>query len=208
MSNLRAAATGTFGILILATGISGCGSIDDILDELRSKHPPRPTACASSAACPAGTFCTVESGVCNPAPGCADGGVCPAVCYGTCERKPADPPECRTNADCRAFSFMCTGCDCLALSPTDPEPMCPGPGVQCFVDPCLNKAAVCVGGQCRINSVSCSAGFINQQVCLQCGPAGGCAKVSECARQCQQNSDCTGENTPCTDGLCQVVGCI
>ena len=44
-------------------------------------------ACASSAACPTGTSCTTEAGVCNPPPGCdpATGVVCPAVCYGTCE---------------------------------------------------------------------------------------------------------------------------
>lgn len=208
MLNLRAASSVTFGILILATGISGCDSLDDILDDWHTKHPPQPAACASSESCPSGTFCTTESGVCNRPPGCKDGAICPAVCYGTCEKKPAQPPECRSDADCRAFSFMCTGCECLALAANEAEPMCPGPGVQCFADPCLNKAAVCSAGQCTIKAASCPAGTVSQRVCLQCGPAGGCAKTTDCARPCKQTSDCAVEQTLCTDGLCQMVGCI
>jgi hypothetical protein len=208
MSKPHARASLTFGILILATGISGCGALDDILDDWHSKHPPSGTACASSASCPADTHCTVEDGVCNAPPGCKDGNVCPAVCYGTCEPKPGVPPECRSDADCRAVSFMCTGCDCLALGPTEAEPMCPGQGVQCFADPCLNKAAVCDAGQCRIKANACPAGSVSQRVCLQCGPAGGCAKVADCARPCKQNADCAAEQTACSEGLCQMVGCI
>jgi hypothetical protein len=210
MSNLRTTASVTFGILMLASGISGCGSIDDLLDGLHSKHPPKGAACTSTAACAAGSFCTVETGVCNPPPGCnRDGGVCPAVCYGTCEKKPVEPtPACRSDADCRPFAFMCTGCDCLPLATGSAEPMCPGPGVQCFADPCLNKTTVCDAGQCRIKETSCPAGSVARRVCLQCGPAGGCAKVADCARPCQQTADCAAEQTTCTDGLCQMVGCI
>jgi hypothetical protein len=206
--------------------------------------PPASKPCASSADCSGATFCTVESGVCNPPPGCNPPDVvCPAVCYGTCEPKPSgercgpnvcqagefccnescgicaprggactqqlcEPPQCRTNADCRTFAFTCTGCDCLALGPGDPEPKCPTPGVQCFADPCLNKAAVCEAGRCAIASLSCDAGFVARRVCTACGPAGGCAAVADCARVCTQNADCAADNLPCTDGLCQVVGCI
>jgi hypothetical protein len=208
MSKQRVHASVTFGILILATGISGCGTLDDILEDWRTKHPPQPIACASTDACPADTVCTVESGVCNKPPGCSDGAICPAVCYGTCEKNPGQPPECRSDADCRAVSFTCTGCECLALAPTETAPTCPAPGVQCFADPCLNKAAVCDAGQCRIKVASCPAGTVQQPVCLQCGPAGGCAKTASCARSCKQNADCAADQTSCTNGLCQVVGCI
>jgi len=209
MSNVRANAVGTFGILILTAGISGCGALDDLLDDWRTKHPPQSTACASTESCPAGTVCSVENGVCNSPPGCdRDGAVCPAVCYGTCEKAPGQPAECRSDADCRAVSYMCTGCECLALGPKETAPTCPGPGVQCFADPCLNKAGVCDAGQCRIKAASCPAGTVQKQVCLQCGPAGGCAKEAECARPCKQTADCAAEQTSCTDGLCQVVGCI
>ena len=37
--------------------------------------------------------------------------------------------------------------------------------------------------------------------------AGGCAKVANCARTCQQASDCAAEQSACADGVCQVVGC-
>ena len=81
--------------------------------------------------------------------------------------------------------------------------------MQCFADPCLNKGAVCDAGQCRIKTgTACPAGTVQQKVCLQCGPAGGCAKEAECARRCTQNSDCAAEQTACTNGLCQMVGCI
>jgi hypothetical protein len=204
----RASATLTMlGFLVLAAEVSGCGKLDDLFDG--HGNPAKPTACASTAQCPSGAVCTVESGVCNPPPGCSrDGGVCPAVCYGTCERKPADRPQCQTDAECRTFSFMCTGCDCLAVGSADPDPVCAGQGVQCFADPCLNKGAVCDAGQCKLKNVSCSVGSVAKRVCLTCGIAGGCSKVADCARQCKQNSDCAAEQTRCTDGLCQVLGCI
>ncbi len=104
---------------------------------------------------------------------------------------------------------MCTGCDCLALGPSDPEPVCQGPGVQCFADPCLNKKAACETGRCVIASASaCGAGQVQRKVCLACGPAGGCAKESGCAQTCTQNTDCASSHTGCMDGVCQVTGCI
>lgn len=224
---------------------AGCDVIDDIIDDIRDTKPD-PKACASSAECGAGNFCTVDTGVCNPPPGCDPGEVCPAVCYGTCQpratgepcgsnicgagevccnascgictppggactKQLCDPPsaQCRSDADCRAFAFMCTGCDCLALGPNDREPVCGGPGVQCFADPCLNKKAVCDAGRCRIASApACGSGFVSRPVCLQCGIAGGCAREATCARTCRQSSDCAAEQTGCIDGLCQVQGCI
>jgi hypothetical protein len=59
---------------------------------------------------------------------------------------------CRTNSDCRLFSDYCTGCDCRALPTSAPDPTCPGPGVQCLVDPCDRKSAVCAGGACAVSS--------------------------------------------------------
>jgi hypothetical protein len=169
--------------------------------------PPASKPCASSADCSGGTFCTVESGVCNPPPGCdRPDVVCPAVCYGTCEPRPSG--ECRTDVDCRTFSFTCTGCDCLALSLGDPDPKCPAPAVQCFADPCLNRAAVCEAGRCTITLVSCNAGFVARRVCTACGPVGGCGAVADCARVCTQNADCAADNLSCIDGLCQVRACF
>jgi hypothetical protein len=122
---------------------------------------------------------------------------------------PGPAPQCRSDADCRAFSFMCTGCDCLALGPNDREPVCQGPGVQCLVDPCLNKRAACDSGRCVITTAAaCPPGNIPQHVCIACGPAGGCAQESDCARPCRQDSDCGVNQTRCLEGVCQVQGCI
>jgi hypothetical protein len=222
-----------FGIAVVAltVGVAGCDFLDDIIDGI--KDPP-PQTCGA-VTCGAGQVCCNAScGVCTP-PG------------GVCTQQACDPPgkECRADADCRAFSFMCTGCDCLALGPSDPAPVCPGPGVQCFVDPCLNKKAVCQAGQCVIASATtcgavtcpagevccnascgictppggactqqicdpptCGAGQVPRTVCLQCGIAGGCAKETNCARTCTQDSQCAADQTRCIAGLCQVQGCI
>lgn len=60
-------------------------------------------------------------------------------------------PACATDADCRLFSDYCTGCDCRALGIHDPDPVCPGPGVRCFADPCATHAAACVNGSCTVH---------------------------------------------------------
>jgi hypothetical protein len=57
---------------------------------------------------------------------------------------------CRSDADCRAFSDYCTGCDCRALSSCEQDPACPGPGVQCLVDPCWKEEAFCDAGRCAL----------------------------------------------------------
>lgn len=51
---------------------------------------------------------------------------------------------CTEDSDCRAFSDYCGGCFCRALGTTDPDPVCSGMMVTCFVDPCtLEGAAFC-----------------------------------------------------------------
>jgi hypothetical protein len=55
---------------------------------------------------------------------------------------------CSSDKDCRLVADYCTGCDCRALGSAEPDPVCTGPGVQCFADACLNKTPACVGGRC------------------------------------------------------------
>jgi hypothetical protein len=55
--------------------------------------------------------------------------------------------ECKSNADCRLVDDYCGGCNCLALAPGESAPTCSDP-VNCFVEPCLNKTAACVAGNC------------------------------------------------------------
>jgi len=196
-------------VVAVAVGAAGCDIIDDIIDDIHDPGPgPAPKPCASTADCAAGSLCTVDEGVCNPPPGCKRGDVCPAVCYGTCKARPP-VVQCRVDADCRAFAFMCTGCDCLALGPNDREPVCEGPGVQCLVDPCRDKTARCDGGRCAIAPApACGTGTVPRRVCIECGPAGGCATETDCARVCTQDADCGANQTRCLAGLCQVQGCI
>jgi hypothetical protein len=183
-------------VVALTIGVAGCGALEDILSDLRNQHglPCGTATCKNGDVC-----CNASCGICTP-----PGGACTQQ---ICEQPPG---ECKTDTDCRAFAFMCTGCDCLALSPSDPAPVCTGPGVQCFADPCLNKKAVCTAGQCVIATATsaCPAGQVQKTVCLQCGIAGGCAKESNCAQPCTTDSDCAATQTRCTNGLCQVQGCI
>jgi len=121
----------------------------------------RPPGCRPGNICPAVCY-----GVCRPrrepvqcgAVTCGRGQVCCnescGICTkpgGFCTEQFCDPPvECKSDTDCRTFSDYCTGCDCRALANSEPDPVCPGPGVQCFVDPCFNQSAACVAGQCEL----------------------------------------------------------
>lgn len=144
----------TLGLLM---GAAGCDALDDLRDQLGGnngapKPPPgeapdgggkptppddKGTPCGSNV-CGAGQFCcNLSCGICAPT-----GGACTQQ---FCEPAPA---RCASDADCRTFSDYCTGCDCRALSRGQPDPKCSGPGVQCFVDPCQGKKAVCRQGRC------------------------------------------------------------
>jgi hypothetical protein len=172
MSTRVASLLGT-AVVALTIGVAGCDLFDEIIDDI--KNPPAQkcgaVTCGSGQVC-----CNASCGICTP-PG------------GVCTQQVCDPPvgQCRADADCRAFSFMCTGCDCLALGPSEPEPVCPGPGVMCFADPCLNKKAVCQAGRCAIASatscgaVTCPAGEVCCNAsCGICTPPGGACTQQIC----------------------------
>lgn len=115
--------------------------------------PCGPTRCAVGEVC-----CNESCGICTP-----EGGMCTQQ---FCEPQPAkdianapdgqgrkgQPGEgpCKQDADCRAVSDYCTGCDCRALGPKQELPACSGPGVRCLADPCMNRVAVCVQGYCQL----------------------------------------------------------
>jgi hypothetical protein len=123
-----------------------------------------PPGCGPGLACPAVCYgncrpAKEEGPVCG-ATRCAAGMVCcnPScgICTppnGACTQQICNPPSggaCKSDADCRLEADYCTGCDCRALAPTQKLPPCSGPGVACFVDPCLNKKAQCMNGQCAV----------------------------------------------------------
>ncbi|MEA2697914.1 MAG: hypothetical protein QOI66_2185, partial [Myxococcales bacterium] len=111
--------------------------------------PPKPDAgpgpSCGAATCTANQYCCNAScGICAPR-----GAACIQV---ACEPPKSDAGStgdaCRVDSDCRLFDDYCTGCNCRALAKGDPDPTCSGPGVRCFVQPCLRKTAACVGGRC------------------------------------------------------------
>lgn len=112
-----------------------------------------PKACASTDECEPGQRCTTDHGACSKPPGCQPGDICAQVCYGVCTSTVTTippPGACEKDEDCRAFSDYCTGCDCRPLSRQQLDPKCPGPGVRCVADPCLNRGAVCKSGKCAL----------------------------------------------------------
>lgn len=94
-------------------------------------------------------FCEPSSGTCTQIALCVDSYTWDdAAC--ACVAAPKPTGACTTDADCRTFSDYCTGCDCRALSSSEADPTCDGPGVRCFADPCTGKTATCVAGACSL----------------------------------------------------------
>jgi hypothetical protein len=217
----RVASSLGIAVVALTIGVAGCELVDDILDGI--KNPPAQKC--GSATCGAGEVCCNAScGICTP-PG------------GVCTQQVCDPPEqCRADVDCRTVSFMCTGCDCLALGRSEREPVCPGPGVQCLVDPCLNKKAVCSAGKCLIaaatscGAVTCPTGEVCCNAsCGICTPPGGACTQQLCdpptcgagtvrrtvclecgiAGGCAKETECARtctQNAECTEGQTTCIG--
>jgi hypothetical protein len=67
--------------------------------------------------------------------------------------------------------------------------------------------AVCEGAPVASD---CPAGFEpHEDVCLECGPAGGCSKLGTyCVQPCDAATGCQDAGLSCFDGVCQVSGCI
>lgn len=66
--------------------------------------------------------------------------------------------------------------------------------------------AVCEG---RPDRNPCPEGRVAQQICISCGPAGGCGEsIMACALPCTLQEECTGMATlGCALGVCQAYGC-
>lgn len=66
--------------------------------------------------------------------------------------RPDAAGQCVLASDCRKFSSYCATdpCKCLGLKATDPEPICSGPSVTCFIDPCEGKTVECAAGACVV----------------------------------------------------------
>ena len=62
--------------------------------------------------------------------------------------------------------------------------------------------------EARPGQQSCPAERPLQNICLECGPAGGCAKSGEfCAQACDDTHPCDSFSLQCASGTCQAFGC-
>ena len=152
-------------LLALAVALSFAACSTAKKAEMRADAPQSPGGATApvttaggepcgSKTCPPGQVCCNRScGICAPPDGmctqqvCEDGGI-----------GGAGTPTCTGDADCRAFSDYCTGCDCRALRKDEKDPTCTGPGVRCFADPCQRKVAVCQAGACVLKPKDGKAG--------------------------------------------------
>jgi hypothetical protein len=126
-------------VMVAASTLFACGESDDasgseVIAQDSEALLINPCALVR---CRAGTQCEVQKGH--------------AVCVPT---KP--PSECTSDKECRLFSNYCDGCECLALSSSETDPVCKGNIVACFVDPCRNAEAQCVRGQCVLGGAAVS----------------------------------------------------
>ena len=101
-----------------------------------------------NALCPTGQYC------CNASCGqCAPPGVAciQIACEGT-GGAGSGVGSCAKDSDCRTYDDYCRGCNCRAVPANIAvDPACgPSDMVQCLVEPCLNKRAICSNGQCTV----------------------------------------------------------
>jgi hypothetical protein len=159
----------------------------------------KPVVCGPTI-CPAGQVCCNAScGICAPPDGACTQQVCPPP--------PPSGGPCATDSDCRTFSDYCTGCDCRSLSICESDPVCPGPGVACFVDPCVGQQAFCSAGQCALRPAPplCPDGACGPELGLPNFLCPDGKTVAGPSGRCLQNADgtCGWEIISCPDpGIC------
>jgi len=121
---------------------------------------------------------------------------------------------CRINNHCDTFSSYCGGCKCLALKQGDVGPRCTKT-VNCLVDPCLGKQAVCNNGQCKIQSKTQSTCETNNDCRTFGSYCDGCKCLA--LNKGDVGPQCTGSNAArcfldpclykqaaCNNGQCEI----
>jgi hypothetical protein len=170
------------------------------------------------------------SGCSTPSPaGCVQNACPPThVCDTTIGCTPSDC-SCNTGTDSWICTDDCGGGTCVPVGgpPIDPCPSdwtdldgqpCSWPGTICEYGHCVldwHANVRCVAGTWQTEQINCmnpepcGAGRVLASICVQCGPAGGCGQdIMTCAKSCETQQDCEGEQGGCWDGLCQMGGCI
>jgi hypothetical protein len=122
----------TMSLLPACMGTDEATGDESSVEELPAERSQAlPINACSLVRCRAGTQCEIQQGrpVCVPQP----------------------KLECASDKECRLFSNYCEGCQCMALSIYETNPVCNGDIVACFVDPCRGAEAQCVKGQCVLS---------------------------------------------------------
>jgi hypothetical protein len=209
--NARSLRVALFTITVGGLAASGCSSgSSGSAEQIATAVICGKTICAPGEVC-----CNASCGICTP-----PDGACIQV---ACEPPPPATGACGSDSDCRTFSDYCTGCDCRALSICEKDPVCPGGGVQCLLDPCASKEAFCDGGRCALRDrrAACAPESCGPQLgrpntlcpdgTTVAGPNGRCLTdaTGTCGWeivQCPDPSVCG--SSPCTDGLewCTLTG--
>lgn len=96
--------------------------------------------------------------------------------------------------------------------------------VFAFIDGTCQKATYggCDGNANRFSSLEqcqsvcelrpsvnrCNDGRVEREICLGCGPVGGCGeKLLACAQPCDAETACASQSFVCSDGVCQQTRC-
>ena len=133
-------------VLLGVTGVGGCNT--------PAKDPPADvpvgTATASATATATATATVTATPAASAMPSAS---VAPSA---VASAKPPGGKACTSDAECRTWSSYCAEapCACRALTKSEGDPKClgAGPKVNCFADPCMNKAARCQSGACVLTA--------------------------------------------------------
>jgi hypothetical protein len=205
----------TVAVVVSLASLGACENrpLDPSRDASTTPDTGTPTNCANvGCALPplCSTGCQETCGCCSCAPGERNGDlVCTSAgCYA-----PAPPVDAGTGV-C-ALPFEVGPCDALF-------------NVYAYVNgACVPRVyGGCQGNDNRFNTLEecmatcegrpapngCPAGRITKEICIACGPGGGCAKSQTvCALPCVADagaSACSPSLPICADGVCQLGGCI
>jgi hypothetical protein len=181
-------------------------------DAGHSTHPCANVGCSAPPLCSTG--CQAVCGCCTCSPGERNGAlVCTSAgCY-------AEAPAGDGGTDAADGGGVCS------------LPFVAGPceaaiGVYAFVDgACVQRTyGGCMGNGNRFATLEeclatcagqhgeCPPNRVSREICLSCGPAGGCAKkATTCALVCDVDAGsdaCADAGLSCYDGVCQAAFCI
>jgi len=148
-------------VLLGAMGVGGCNT--------PAKDPPADvpvgTASASATATPTapptatGTATATATATATPAASATPSAS--AAPSAVASAKPLGGKACTSDAECRTWSSYCAEapCACRVLTKSEGDPKClgAGPKVNCFADPCMNKAARCQSGACVLTAKNATA---------------------------------------------------